>query len=121
MSDKELLREILSELKAIRRLLTPPEDPNVLPKQIVSDTKWTQIAQIPGNIYAWSLFNLSKTETLEVAYTGHPDDDAIKKLAPRQEISRDTRPKFIFAKRESGNTGTPYPVVVLEYWMTTKE
>lgn len=109
--------EILEELRAIRKLLSPPDDKNVVPKEIIHDDKWTMVYRLPPNIIAWSLFNLSTTETIEVAYTQHPDANAIKKLAPRQEMARDTRPEYIFAKREAGHTGTPYPVVVLEYWM----
>jgi len=118
--DEALLREILEELRHIRKLLTPADDKNVVAKQVKFDNKWEQVYKLPPNVITWSLFNAS-TETIEVAYTQYPDENAIKQLAPRQEMARDTNPEFIFVKRQQGNTGTPYPIVVLEYWMHKEE
>lgn len=111
-----LLKEIRDALNSILYYTRPPIHPDLFPKRVPYDDKWTPIAKLKSNTQLWSVINLSSTETILITFTNNPDDNAWIPLYPEQTISRGTVPDYILAKREDGNTGEPYPVVLVELW-----
>ena len=110
------LNAILHTLQDILYYTRPPVHPLFTPKYIKYDNSWTSVAKLRSDTQLWVLHNTSSDETVLIAFTNNPDDNAWIPLYPEQSISRGTRPDYILAKREDGNTGTPYPILLLEEW-----
>ena len=115
-TNTEYSDDIAEILRDIRRLLSPPTHVQMTPKKVTSDKTWQEIVKLRSDTLIWTVHNLSDSETVLIAFTNFPDENAWIEVAPKQQISRTTRPEYIMAKRVSGTSGPPYPVIMVEEW-----